>query len=298
MEAVQGRPTSSNRFAWQFERNPIGEVNVFVALAGDEMIGVSCHNAFCMRLDAQREVVSFPLNVLTRKGWRGKGVFSALERANEEYAAQLGAPLMLSFPNAASAPIFRDRLGWTELGAPRLVARPRSIVATRRRLPVWINRVQCFDSWADDVWAENSDLDRCLVRDSAYLNWRFVDCPQGGYRVWTVCRGREVVGYIVTATTTKRGTPVAYVASALMVPEWRPVYAAVRRAALMSARAPLQLDLEPLVPTLRCCWGRGTRFVRVPKQLTLIAKSLRDDFDRSWLRLRPWFFQLGDLDFF
>lgn len=299
MEKVQGHPTSPQRFRWEFERNPGGDVNLYLAQDdSNAVVGLSCHSTFRMRLERREELVSFPLNVLTREDFRGRGVFSTLEQANEEHAAEIGAALMVSFPNNESTAIFLGRLGWTRLEAPRLLGRPRSVAPRRSDSPVALEAVPRFDTWADEIWAESSDLDRCLVRDSTYLNWRFVECPDGGYRVFAARRDREIVGYLVTGSTAKRGVRMAYVASGLMAPEWRAAYPAVRRAALACARAPLLLDLEAPWAITGGRWGSGTRYLHIPKRLNLIAKPLRPGLDESWIRERPWLFQLGDLDFF
>lgn len=293
MEQVQGHRTSAERFEWEFERNPVADINVFLALHGDDVVGVSCHNTFRMRLEGRDEVVSFPLNVLTRADHRGRGIFSTLEAANEEQAAALGVPLMLSFPNEASSSIFVSRLGWSPLEAPRLLWRPRPRWSGMPGLS--LSEVDRFDRWADEAWAASTDLDRCFIRDSAYLNWRFADWPGGGYRVFAARDGAEIVGYAVTGSTVKRGVRVAFVASALLVPEWRGAYAGLRRAALARERGWVALDLEgPLSPAA----GGSGPYARLPKRLRLIGKPVADVVDLAWIERAPWFFQLGDLDFF
>lgn len=299
MKEVQGHAASSDRFAWEFEHNPVGDTNVFLAVAGDEVVGVSCHNTFRMRLAGGSEVVSFPLNVLTRADFRGRGVFRTLERANEEHAAQIGAALMLSFPNAESTPIFLNRLEWIALPAPRAVGRPRSAWRRKPRPPVSLEPVPTIGRWADEIWAENGDADRCIVRDTTYLNWRFVECPDRDYRVLVVRDGREIVGYFITATTVKRGIRLAYVANALLMPSWRSAYAALRSAALATASAPLLLDLAtPVSANPSSQTLKPASYLPLPKRLNFIAKPLGNRFDEVWIRARPWSFQLGDLDFF
>jgi GNAT superfamily N-acetyltransferase len=299
MAEVQGHTTSRQRFIWEFEHNPIGDINVYLAVEGDEVIGVSCHNTYRMRLHGRDVVVSFPLNVLTKAEHRGRGIFSRLERENEEHAAQIGAAAMLSFPNAASTPIFLGRLGWLALSAPRLVARPRSLLRHRPHLPLSLEPATTVDTWVDEIWAENHDLDRCMVRDSTYLNWRFAQCPDANYHLFLVRDRHEIVGYVITGTSTKRGIPIAYVANALLVPSWRNAYPDLRRAALGDARVPVLLDLETPLSAIPGLTAPVTkRYLPLRKRLNLIAKPLRNPFNGPWLGERPWFFQLGDLDFF
>ena len=75
-------------------------------------------------LDGVETRLAIPVNVATDARYRGQGVFSTLEEANEAAAAASGSPLTVTFPNASSHPIFVRRLGWTDLPRLRLWARP------------------------------------------------------------------------------------------------------------------------------------------------------------------------------
>lgn len=300
MRAVQGQAISEEDFAWEFERNPVGDLNVFLAVHAGEVVGISCHNTFRMRLGAEEAVVSFPLKVLTRGDFRRRGVFSALERANEEHAARIGAPLMLSFPNAVSTPIFLERLGWTRLEAPRLLVRPLIPgLAGRAGLPKGLRllEAQRFGAWADAAWTRDRDpTQRGFIRDATYLNWRFVEHPSGRYRLRTVQRGDETVGYAVTGEMVKRGRAVHFLAAAAVAPGLESAASALRAAATTGTRAKATLDLEPLGVTKADSWCHG--YFRVPKRLNLIGKVLDPGYAGGWLARNRWTFQLGDLDFF
>ena len=66
-----------------------------------------------------------PLRVATDPAYRGRGIFGELEAQNEERVRELGVRLLLTVPNAASAPVFLERLGWTALPSVRVWARLR-----------------------------------------------------------------------------------------------------------------------------------------------------------------------------
>jgi GNAT superfamily N-acetyltransferase len=300
MGAVQGHPTSEEEFAWEFERNPVGDLNVLLAIHAGEVVGISCHNTFRMRLGADEAVVSFPLNVLTREDFRGRGIFTTLERANEEHAARIGAPLMLSFPNAASTPIFLDRLGWTRLEAPRLLLRPLlPAVAGRARLAqgLRLELTDRFGDWANASWvARDEHPAREFVRDADYLNWRFVDRPGGRYRLQVLRREDEAVGFAVDGETVKRGRRLHFVAAMALAPGYESAAPALRSAVARGARARATLDLEQPSQSVAALLRHG--YVRVPKRLNMIAKALDSTYGGDWLTRGPWAFRLGDLDFF
>jgi GNAT superfamily N-acetyltransferase len=299
MGTVQGDLPSEEEFIWEFERNPVGDLNVLLAVHGGEVVGISCHNTFQMRLGAEEAVVSFPLKVLTREDFRGRGVFSTLERANEEHASRIGVPIMLSFPNAASTPIFLDRLGWTRLEAPRLLARPliRGL-SGRVRLPegLCLEEAQRFGAWADAAWATGREAPRRgFVRDAAYLNWRFAERPGERYQLRTLQRDGQTMGYAVTGEIVKRGQAVHFLAASAVAPGLEAAAPALRAAVTAGALARVTLDLEQPARTA-LPWRHG--YIRIPKRLNFIGKALDPHYAGEWLVRDTWEFRLGDLDFF
>lgn len=318
MALVQGHPTAVDDFVWEFERNPAGGPNIHLALVDGAVVALACHNVFRMRVAGKQELVSFPLNVLTHPEFRGGGLFSALELACEERAAEIGVRVMLSFPNALSEPIFLSKLGWQSIPGPRIVARPLragKLAAAWRpalarpgaildpllrggrssRADFRLRRVDRFGQWADDLDAENAnEMGSCVIRSADYLNWRFLDRPGGVYDAYIVDAGGDAVGHVVVGSTKKRGVPFTYLANAMVRPSWWGRYANIRRAATRAGQgwstAAAALDLHGGVAGPPSVVRGG--YVPTPKRLRFIGKGI------SAVPTTDWFFQLGDLDFF
>src|SRR3989304_2760847 len=123
---------SDAEFTWWFERNPAGEGIVSLAVDAGEVVGVAAMSFFRTALNGSATRLAIPVNVATDPRYRGQGVFSTLERENEEAAAESGSPLTVTFPNGASYPIFMKRLGWIALPRLRLWARPLRASAVAR----------------------------------------------------------------------------------------------------------------------------------------------------------------------
>ena len=123
---------SDEEFTWWFDRNPAGEGIVSLAVDGDEVVGVAAMSFFRTTLNGVETRLAIPVNVATDPRYQGQGVFSTLERENEEAAAEAGSPLTVTFPNARSHPIFVGRLGWLDLPRLRLWARPLRVGAVVR----------------------------------------------------------------------------------------------------------------------------------------------------------------------
>lgn len=82
----------------------------------------------------------------------------------------------------------------------KLVLSPRD----RRRAPrahataTEIDEVTDFGSDVDELWQRTRrDYPVMVPRDSRFLNWRFVDCPEPTYSRFVARRGGRAVGYVV-----------------------------------------------------------------------------------------------------
>lgn len=325
-----GQDVSGSLFTWEFEQNPVGAVNIHVAKAEDQVVGIACHNSFKMIIGGDEEVVSFPLQVVTDPRFRGRGIFSMLEAACEDEAAARGNNLMLSFPNDASTPIFLKKLGWQSLVSPRYFARPvrsahliRGVVGFDRGSRVvgaFLDRVfaglershsktrasiveeSSFGEWSDDLYTQAREtFDFAMARHSEYLNWRFIDKPGDGYRIFRVVgpEGGDV-GYFVLGWIVKSSYKLGFVASSLLLRDHTGIYEAIRRALPRQLDEPVDLRLDLLDPALKCATKQiGWGYLPAPKRLNFIGKALTERGANLLKRdERAPAFQLGDLDFF
>lgn len=326
MTLVQGHETSEAEFVWWFERNPTKYVNIYLAEWAGRVIGVSSTAPFRVSGDGEEHLVPFSINVLTHPDHRGQGIFSALELANEEDAVRNGCPLMLSFPNALSTPIFMNRLGWSRGRAPAFMLKvlnpapllraaldvtppewlggpARSVLrrALREASSTALQPIDEFDCNFDRLWEQERGRRRWgLVKDSAYLSWRFLEAPSGRYRCWRILDGRELAGYLVTGTVVKKGLRLGFIAD--LVP---PATDGVLAAALGVADAWFaRQDVDAILafaPAGTVAKFQYLRFAYLPtpKRLNFIYKILDTRFSAIPFAERSlWDFNLGDLDFF
>lgn len=279
LAAVWGRPPVDDELEWWLERNPAGEAIVSLAEDDGRLVGVACMSPYRLQVGGRELTALVPLHVATHPEHRRRGVFSTLERANEERAAGRAA-VAITFPNAASAAVFRSRLGWVDLPGPRVWARP----ATRRRLPRGVRRVRAFGPEADELWrALAPRYGNSLVRDAAYLSWRFAAAPRD-YACLAADDGVAVVGRRRLGPL-----PIAYVAELVAAPG-APARRLLR-AALAVAEAAVLLTVPPLggaSDLLRL------GFVPTPKRILVLGKALRAGVALP----RRWTFSLGDGDSF
>ncbi len=309
MKDVWGAAADPDEFRWWFEESPAGEAIVTIALDGDRVVGVAAMAWLRLRIAGVESRIPFPQSVATHPSYRGQGIFQHLQRENERRASADGAELALTFPNAATAPIFLGSLGWTALRGPRIWVRPIKPVAFVQALVR--HDVKTASSWPEgDGGArlggiEVSRLRACPedvahlvppgdrpVADEAYLRWRYFESPRR-YRCFGAFEEGRLRGFAaIGPATLQRVSGMAL--TELLVAEGD--VAAAR--ALLSACSretgrnfACMFAAEP-GPGLRSAFVRSG-FVPTPRRLRFLGKRI------SGVGSLPstLSFTLGDLDF-
>jgi GNAT superfamily N-acetyltransferase len=258
-------------FDWWFARNPAGSL-MSVARDNRTVIGVASHSLYRMVLGGEERTAAFSVHATTAPAARGRGIFVALERKHEQEAEEQGVAVVLAFASAPTAPLFLGPLGWTEIAQLRIWARAMPF-GGKPATPVteFEHGGDAASAWPDHV-----------VRDAAYLNWRYLDSPRD-YVAY-----RADGGYAVLGHKRHRGRDVALVAD-LVGP----------------TRRLLRACLAGVKPGTRLVFGVPARgeeaaylscgFVPMPRSLHFMGKALAGTLDTD---PRAWRFALGDTDFF
>jgi GNAT superfamily N-acetyltransferase len=310
---------TDDEFTWWFDRNPAGEGIVSLAVDDGGVVGVAAMSFFKTRLDGVETRLAIPVNVATDARYRGQGVFSTLQRENEEAAAASGSPLTVTFPNAKSYPIFVRRLGWTDLPRLRLWARPLRAGGVVRyllgrpgrrggmRAPdaapravhgLEVRPVARFGSDLDELGARAAAAyGSHFSRDAEYFNWRYLDSPRD-YRCFGAYRADALVGVAAVGHTFKHGVSAGFVADLVAAPDDTSAVRALvsRAAAEVRGGADALVLLPPRVAAHRRALVRAG-FAPTNKKLRFIGKALHEGV-RIDERADAWHFTLGDFDFF
>lgn len=286
-QAWGGQTLDGDEFDWWFEQNPAGSL-MSVAEQDGRVVGVAAHSLYRMVLGGDERLVSFSVHATTHESARGQGIFAALERRHEEQARERDAAVVLAFASAPTAPIFLGPLGWTEIGHLRAWARPLPALARRLlRRPPRTSLAQAREPSATSV-PVGGDAARSwpnhVVRDTRFLQWRYVDSPRG-YRVLTSPGGYAVVGHRL-----QRGISAAILADLAAPPG--EVRGLLRRAIRASAGAEVMFALP--APDQRATFA-SLGFVPSPLRLHFMGKALAGALD---VDPAAWRFTLGDTDFF
>jgi GNAT superfamily N-acetyltransferase len=291
MREVYGEAMSAEEFDWFFERNPAGGRILSTAAEDGRTLGVLAMSLARAVVEGREELVAFAVHAVTHPEARGKGIFSTLELRNEERAAEAGASLALGFTNPQAGPILVGRLGWRDLYRMRLWARVlRPLRALRRRGGGGLAQprggaLERFGVAQEAAWRRlQPEWGNCLVRDEAYLNWRYVDAPRH-YRPLAGENGYAVVGHAV-----HKGVSAAVVCDLVAPPgEAR----GLLRRCVREAKGGADVVIGVPAPGQRAAYAT-LGFVPTPMTIRVIGKPLRAGAALP----ERWHFTPGDTDIF
>jgi GNAT superfamily N-acetyltransferase len=233
-ETVYGMPRSLDSLRWLYQENPAGACRLW--LAEDPTTGeiVAVRPVFPWRIRVRRRdlLVGQAGDAMTHPDFRGRGIFSALVRVAWAELRDRDVPFSFSFSNAGSLSVYkkividgRPRAGTHEVLRFQRLVYPLSLQLVRLRMPALCRRlllgldaasrplqrlrlalpgrmsvssVHRFGEEFDELWTRTADEYGLLtVRDSRYLNWRYVDPPSGRFQVLALRVRGELVGYVV-----------------------------------------------------------------------------------------------------
>ena len=220
---------------WQFQNNPSGKAVCFLAESDGEIVGQYVTIPTRFSIHGKETRLAFSCDTMIHPDYRRQGMFSALAReAYNHLETQRNINLVWGFPNDRSLPGFTGKLGWRMLPTiplmvmpirplamifnalpwlNKILKKPPAIIKTNTDVAfstkihgVHINPIEHFDETLDALWQEHSTMAPVMqVRDSRYLQWRYLSVPEFGYRPFAVLRDDRMLGYLVIRMMTLKG---------------------------------------------------------------------------------------------
>ena len=265
MGETYGAAMTPAEFDWWFDHNPAGP-RILNGARDDDGTPLGALAMSFARMS--QGLAAFAVHAVTTPAARGRGVFSTLELQNEQEAAAAGATWALGFTNPLAGPILVGKLGWEDVTSLRIWARPKRL---RRRGKGGLR----VEAGVEPFDASTPRGDHHVVRDAAYLNWRYVESPRPYARVGDVVVTHAVWHGLSSAVICEHGS-------------------ALRDAVKL-------VDADIAVALVNP--GEERRFLRAgfvptPRTIRFIGKRLTADAPELPKRRDAWSFTLGDLDFF
>jgi hypothetical protein len=311
MPAQDQRPPRDLRYwEWQFDRNPHGGKRIMLGVLPDGRVvgqyaGMPYRTLAEGREDANACLVqTVDLLVLPEFRRRGErpGLFVQIgRRYYEDYGQRNGDLLTFGYPVPAWR-IGQKYLNYEMVRDTHLVFRECHVPGFAPRQAatdeVEVVEVERFGPAGDELWTRiRSEFGLAIVRDRAYLDWRYAEHPEGCYTM-LLCREKR--------TGRPRGAAVFRIGDFV-----------IRHAGLcvewLCSRDDLEAELCLIGAMERLTVARGAgvlaalfnqsdpRFVRFQRHGFLVSGSsyflviVTHKYTIHWLR-DHWFYTLGDTD--
>lgn len=315
---------------WMFSHNPAGVGEIWLAEYEGKLIGQYPIVAADMLIKGKVCKVAQLADTMTLQSFRRLGIASKLGGHALEQLRQKNLGLAFGFPTLEAVPVHK-RAGWLDVCTCQSVIKPLNyrrlvecfitghragalplsstlatldkVISRNRKLvrqtAIQIEKITRFDRRFDYFWQNLSgDYEIILVRDSTYLNWRYIENPNSEYEVYAAVRDKDICGYVVVESYKKRNCLIWRVVDIIAADDQVEVIGELIDIVVSIAR----VNGADAVAS-RVVGGRYLDlytehgFYRMPrKDGHFIAFSTSDEVTEEYLSASDrWFIQLGDL---
>jgi len=221
-----------NRYKWIYETNPSGRAYNWLAKDArtEKFVGSSGLYSRTVVVDGEPLQAGVAVDFFVDKEHRAFGPAINLQRTVASSCRENGFDFILGFPNRNSEAVHL-RVGYVAVADIHKMVKPLRMEAYLQKIvrngylsksfssllnPIlkivsrdtWYGEkknllaevVACFDERFDQLWSTVSGNFKIIgERSSAYMNWRYCQCPFKKYAVFTLIERetRELLGYIV-----------------------------------------------------------------------------------------------------
>jgi GNAT superfamily N-acetyltransferase len=237
--------TTLEYWNWQYKQNPSGFFrNIWLMLDNGEVVGHYAIIPQRMVIRGKQYLGAQSLATATHPDYRRRGIFKTLAEKTYEDARLQNILLIYGFAVEASYYGFIERLGWQDFFlikhlvkvldvdaffkgksniqklAYKMYSCARNWFKKEERAIEYtfnIEETKRYNKGYDVFWRKVlNNFDVITVRDSKYLNWRYVDRPHRSYFNF-ICKNQdgEILGYLVLTILEKNR--VGYVVDLLTI---------------------------------------------------------------------------------
>ena len=194
------REMSLTFWKWRFIENPFVRGIIKLLFDVNKLIG---HYAVIpMEVQVQGEPLKavFSMSTMTHPDYGGQGIFTYLAEEVYRLCQDRGFRFVYGFPNTNSYAGFTHKLRWHCMGKMTILEkRLRGPIGERPpRGRFTIKEVERFDNVINLLWDKvKRDYHIIVPRTEGFMNWRFVENPEVGYKKFIIYDNDDILGYII-----------------------------------------------------------------------------------------------------
>lgn len=199
-KAVFGKEMPSMLWHWKYLKNPFNQMMLLCITETNEAVvsytGIPYRANYRGKLAEMTQL----MDIMSHPEYRKTGLFVKTAYAFFEMFEK-NLLFVYGFPGKYHLDIGEKYLGYEALRKPAtyLSAQPDVLARNEAGLGT-IERVSRIDSSFDHLWERcQKDYPLSIIRDSAFVRWRFLDHPMKHYAVFVQRKDREIDAYAVLA---------------------------------------------------------------------------------------------------
>lgn len=190
---------------WYFKKKNSG-FNFTVLKSNNEIISISTINNAKFYLNNKIIEIGLPQNVVTKKKYRGRGLFSGTFKISEKKSIENKVNKFITFTNSASTPIFIKKFNYKRGICPNILFFP---IFPFQKRTYKIKKIKKINNFLSDN--NNQPLLRnSIIKDMSYLNWRYQKYMNNNTHILEYKRNDKVQSLIMIKFGYKKKIKICY----------------------------------------------------------------------------------------
>lgn len=228
-QAVFGKVRSLEEWQWKFNEFSVGEPIIIVAELDGKIVG----HAACLKIPGAYQQVKVMMgervDIMVHPDYQKRGIYKSIVNRMIEECENQNIDVLYGFPAQTAKQVFLKTAGGEDLGnIPRFLAIQRPGTLIGAKLPLLSKAAKIADfpyrlaskrksayRLKEITMADFSVIDELYhryaaayplhaVRDSDYIQKRYLEHPTRKYKIYLLSQGEKFVGYTVLHTEKKQ----------------------------------------------------------------------------------------------
>lgn len=191
-------PRTPDNWRWKFTaQNPAGPALIRVVEMDGDIIAHFAAVPYRLRVFGEEVTASHTIGALVDEAYQNKGLLKLVADKLWEDLAARDISLTWGFPNTRAYALHRLFLGYKDLATMNswTLEKPQT---DKKPLPESFRPIESFGEEFDRFWKNcRKGFNIAVLRDGAYLQWRYKERPDWVYHSFGVYQKNSVRGYVV-----------------------------------------------------------------------------------------------------
>lgn len=322
---------------WQNCRHPCGYSKIwFIEDEKQKIIAQYVNIPVKLSINGSQAMGGATIDLLVDPNYRRQGLFKVLGNSAIDDLGKVGMDFQLAFPRREKVHNgFINRLNWTKIGVLPLLIRPMDLMGIlekkignkyvtgimgwgRDAFRRFLNRVirkrkknKFIFKLMDNLPEKINELSRVftdkfpisIIRDKPYLEWRYIQKPEGNYKILGIFNGDDLAGIIVLKTKRALNFEVGFIVDILSVLDGETIDSLIKEALKLFAKERVNFCVSVMTKNnIYYKYLKKNGFFCMPQKLNPMKYTLDAYVDskkidkKLFCEINNWFITIGDWD--